>query len=88
MHRLLKKSQKETTILDAGTTGGCVHTVPSPEVTDIIAFANPDKEEERDALPKVLGKVLDRIRNLSFFPASMAVKEVMTLGGTDESLVG
>lgn len=57
-------------------------------MTDIIAFANPDKEEERDALPKVLGKVLDRIRNLLFFPESTAVKEVMTLGGTDESLVG
>lgn len=50
------------------------------EVTDIIALANPDKEEERDALPKFLGKVLDRIRNLSFFPASTAVGVPLLVG--------
>lgn len=50
------------------------------EVTDIIALANPDKEEERDALPKFLGKVLDRIRNLSFFPASTAVRVPLLVG--------
>ena len=44
------------------------------EVTDIIALANPDKEEERDALTNFLAKVLDRIRNLSFIQESTAVR--------------